>query len=55
MIDSNEEEEWVLYMLRDGREWRDGSKPVTLYWHHPESGSLFTTTSESGAGNESGS
>ncbi|WP_316207291.1 hypothetical protein [Bradyrhizobium sp. SZCCHNR3118] len=46
MVDSNEEEEWVLYTLRDGREWRDGSKPVTRYWHHPESGCVFTTFSD---------
>ncbi len=43
MIGSSEEEEWVLYTLRDGREWRDGAKPETVprYFHHPESGCVF--------------
>jgi hypothetical protein len=45
VIDSNDEEEWVLYTLHDGREYRDGAKQKALrYWHHPESSSLFTTT-----------
>ncbi|HEY0329626.1 MAG TPA: hypothetical protein VGC77_11060 [Rhodopseudomonas sp.] len=43
-IDSSEEEEWILYTLHDGREWRDGVKPSVRYWHHAESGSVFSTT-----------
>ncbi len=44
VVDANDEEEWVLYTLHDGREWRDGVKPVRRYWHHPESGCVFMTT-----------
>lgn len=45
LIDANDEEEWALYTLHDGREWRDGIKPEPQlrYWHHPESGGLFST------------
>jgi hypothetical protein len=46
LIDASDEEEWVLYTLNDGRAWRDGSKPTLRYWHHPESGSLFTTMTD---------
>ena len=46
VVDANDEEEWVLYTLHDGREWRDGVKPARRYWHHPESGSVFMTTAD---------
>ncbi|WP_315786990.1 MULTISPECIES: hypothetical protein [unclassified Bradyrhizobium] len=54
VIDSSEKEEWILYTLRDGREWRDGSKPTTRYWHHPESCSVFTTQSDEADPREGG-
>ncbi|WP_047308827.1 hypothetical protein [Rhodopseudomonas palustris] len=46
LVDANDEEEWVLYTLYDGREWRDGAKRTIRYWHHPESGCVFTTTAD---------
>jgi hypothetical protein len=44
MVEANEAEEWVLYTLHDGRHWRDGASNRLRYWHHPESGCVFTTT-----------
>lgn len=50
------EEEWAFYTLHDGREWRDGVKPEPQlrYWHHPESGCVFTTVTDEPAPNEQG-
>jgi hypothetical protein len=54
IVEANETEEWVLYTLHDGRQWRDGSSRRLRYWHHPESGSLFTTTADEPDPRESG-
>jgi hypothetical protein len=46
VVDSSDEEEWVLYTLHDGREWRDGRRKSLRYFHHPESGCVFAITAE---------
>lgn len=47
LLDASDEEEWVEYRLKDGSTWRDGGKTAEgrRYWHHPESGCVFTTES----------
>jgi hypothetical protein len=54
IVEANEAEEWVIYTLHDGRQWRDGASGSLRYWHHPESGSLFTTTADEADPREAG-